>query len=458
MSRLYELIQGLCPDGVEYKKIDNLFNIFNGMTGVSLKWKEEGNCRFIDYMNVYNNLKIDVTRTPYATVKSLNQNNLRQGDILVTTASEVPDECAITAVIESEIEDKIFLDDHLFGLRLKEEYSELISTTYANYCMSASEFRSAVRKKVKGVTRFFVSPNDIGQIRLPIPPLGVQREIVRILDNFTELTAELTARKQQYGYYRSQLLDRFRNHADVVPISDLGKWSGGKTPSMANKKYWENGTIPWISSKDMKAPILQNTEDHITEIALDEAGMTLLPENVVAIVTRSGILKHTFPMAYVEGENIDASWYTLDLSSMESNRINLDSTYDIYNDGDDIICCDLSNIYHYDPGSDELENLFTYDCDSIFPLVYTGGYLYCREAHVFSDDKQYGLWKYDIVTGETEKIEVASGYDIGSVYFASPDWILFTAYDVEESGFSESVKLVSTDGEYNEIIDTYEYN
>lgn len=85
----------------------------------------------------------------------------------------------------------------------------------------------------------------------------------------------------------------------MVAISDLGKWSGGKTPSTANKEYWENGTIPWISSKDMKLPNLEDTEDHLTEKALTEGGMTLIPEGTVAIVTRSGILKHTFPVAYV---------------------------------------------------------------------------------------------------------------------------------------------------------------
>ena len=85
----------------------------------------------------------------------------------------------------------------------------------------------------------------------------------------------------------------------MVSVANLGKWSGGKTPSTANKEFWENGTIPWISSKDMKAPTLEDTEDHLTEKALDEGGMALLPEGTIAVVTRSGILKHTFPVAYV---------------------------------------------------------------------------------------------------------------------------------------------------------------
>ena len=69
----------------------------------------------------------------------------------------------------------------------------------------------------------------------------------------------------------------------------MGEWSGGKTPSMAEDSYWHNGTIPWISSKDMKASVLKDTQDHITEKAVRYAGMKVHPKISVAIVTRSGI-------------------------------------------------------------------------------------------------------------------------------------------------------------------------
>ena len=88
----------------------------------------------------------------------------------------------------------------------------------------------------------------------------------------------------------------------MTKVADLGKWSGGKTPSMAEKKYWESGTIPWVSSKDVKQPILSDTIDHITNAAVDEASMTVYPAGSVAIVTRSGILRHTFPVTYIPFE------------------------------------------------------------------------------------------------------------------------------------------------------------
>lgn len=58
-------------------------------------------------------------------------------------------------------------------------------------------------------------------------------------------------------------------------LAELGKWSGGKTPSMAERSYWEDGTIPWISSKDMKSSTLSDTEDHITDKAVQGISMTI---------------------------------------------------------------------------------------------------------------------------------------------------------------------------------------
>ena len=189
MSKLEELIQKLCPNGVEYKTFEDFSIQLTGMSGVSNKWAETGNCVFIDYMNAYTHLKIDTTLIKKATVKNLRQTILQKGDILFTSASEVPDECAISSVIENDIQDGVFLDDHLFGIRILEKYRTEINSTFLNYYFRGIEFRKIVQKAVRGVTRFYISKKDFMKIKIPIPPIEVQEEIVRILDKFTELTA-----------------------------------------------------------------------------------------------------------------------------------------------------------------------------------------------------------------------------------------------------------------------------
>lgn len=80
-------------------------------------------------------------------------------------------------------------------------------------------------------------------------------------------------------------------------LGDLGDWAGGGTPSKFNPLFWEDGDVPWVSPKDMKTFDIFDSEDHITESAIKSSATNLLPANSVLVVTRSGILRHTFPVA-----------------------------------------------------------------------------------------------------------------------------------------------------------------
>ncbi|WP_081662806.1 restriction endonuclease subunit S [Thermithiobacillus tepidarius DSM 3134] len=83
----------------------------------------------------------------------------------------------------------------------------------------------------------------------------------------------------------------------LVPLKELGEWSGGGTPSKAKPEFWTNGTIPWVSPKDVKTERITDSEDHITKAAVDESTAKLIPAGSVLVVTRSGILSHTLPVA-----------------------------------------------------------------------------------------------------------------------------------------------------------------
>ena len=76
-------------------------------------------------------------------------------------------------------------------------------------------------------------------------------------------------------------------------LYSFGIFSSGKTPSMQNPDYW-NGTIPWVSSKDMKKPIIKDSEMHITELAAET--MQIYPAGTLLLVARSGILRRLLPL------------------------------------------------------------------------------------------------------------------------------------------------------------------
>ena len=84
-------------------------------------------------------------------------------------------------------------------------------------------------------------------------------------------------------------------------LSQLGRWSGGGTPSKSVAHYWQ-GDIPWVSPKDMKSPTIADAEDHVTLEAIESSATALVPESTVLMVTRSGILAHSFPVAVTRRE------------------------------------------------------------------------------------------------------------------------------------------------------------
>jgi type I restriction enzyme S subunit len=82
-----------------------------------------------------------------------------------------------------------------------------------------------------------------------------------------------------------------------IPLAKVGRWVGGGTPSKANPRFWTNGTIPWVSPKDMKVDVVSDAQDHITEEAIGQSATNLVETGSVLMVVRSGILRHTLPVA-----------------------------------------------------------------------------------------------------------------------------------------------------------------
>jgi type I restriction enzyme S subunit len=82
----------------------------------------------------------------------------------------------------------------------------------------------------------------------------------------------------------------------ITPLGFLVSTFGGSPPSKDQPQFWE-GSIPWVSPKDMKRPTISDSEDHVSEAALAQTSLTLIPPPAVLVVVRSMILAHTVPVA-----------------------------------------------------------------------------------------------------------------------------------------------------------------
>ena len=278
MTKLEQLIQELCPDGVEYNPLEKCCNILdNKRKPITKSSRENGEYPYYGANGVQDYVADYLFDGTFILVGEDGSVQTDSGNPVVNWA-----------------EGRIWVNNHA---HIVEECNGVLLRYLFHYLQTVN-IAPLIHGNIPKLTG-----KDFRSLQIPVPPLEVQAEIVRILDKFTELTTELTTelanRKKQYAYYREKLLNDYKHKAEIVKFSALGSWQGGKTPSMQEKRFWENGTIPWISSKDVKTSELMDTEDHITEYALSESSMKLFPEETVVIVTRSGILKHTFPVAFV---------------------------------------------------------------------------------------------------------------------------------------------------------------
>lgn len=286
MNKLEQLINEFCPEGVEYKALGELGEFYSGLNGKSKDDFNNGNAKFITYMNVFSNpsLKIDID-DKVKIEKNENQNTIQYGDVIFTGSSETPEECGMSSVLTSTIDEKLYLNSFCFGFRFYDE--KLMLPEFSKYVFRSSEIRKQIKRTASGVTRFNISKKKMEKVTIPLPPILVQEEIVRILDKFTELAAELAtelaARKQQYEYYKSSLLT-FGNEIEWKSLGDVCIVQAGGTPSKNERLYWENGNIKWLSSTVCKnQKNVDEITNYITEQGLLKSSARMMKANTTLV-------------------------------------------------------------------------------------------------------------------------------------------------------------------------------
>ena len=80
-----------------------------------------------------------------------------------------------------------------------------------------------------------------------------------------------------------------------VTLGEVVEVTGGGTPSKRNPAFWDEGTIPWVSPKDMKVWEIEDSQDHVTEAAIEGSAAKWIEPGAVLVVVRGMILAHTFP-------------------------------------------------------------------------------------------------------------------------------------------------------------------
>ena len=269
MSRIDELITELCPDGVEYRTIGAIADCYSGATPNTKKpeYWENGAIPWMSSGDVNLGIVKDVPgRITDAGFSNCSTKTLPANTVVVALAGQgkTRGKVALTKI-------ELCTNQSLCGIVLKD--SSVLPEYLYRYLDSRYDHLRLISNG--DGTRGGLTLKMIRSYEIPVPPIEVQREVVRVLDAFTSLTDELTAklaeeataRRQQYAYYRDRLLSRESLEAldgkpvEMKRLGDVGAFYGGLTGK--SKEDFKEGSslfVPYTNVYNNAAVDFENLD------------------------------------------------------------------------------------------------------------------------------------------------------------------------------------------------------
>lgn len=200
---------------------------------------------------------------------------------------------------------------------------ENYSPEFLSYCLNSSQGKSYFELSGWGSAQKNISVPILQDFPLALPLRNEQLKIVNFITHETvkidnlikkqKQLIELLKEKCQAVIIHSvtkglnpdvtmkdsgvEWLGEVPEHWELVPLKYLCNFSGGGTPTKDNLSYWQGGTVPWVSPKDMKSFWISETQDYVTPKAVSESSTSYVEEGSLLMVVRSGILQRNIPVA-----------------------------------------------------------------------------------------------------------------------------------------------------------------
>ncbi|MCF7819817.1 restriction endonuclease subunit S [Candidatus Gracilibacteria bacterium] len=269
-SKIERLIAELCPNGVEFKELGEVFDIKNGYTPSKAKseYWTSGTIPWFRMDDIRENGHVLNDSLQHITEEAVKGGRLFPANsIIISTSATIGEHALITVPHLS--------NQRFTSLALNSEYAGKLNMYFIHYyCYVLDEW---CRNNTTKSSFASVEMGGFRKFKIPIPPLKVQEKIVDILDKFTtqleaELEAELEARKKQYKYYRDDLLNN--NDLESTTLDKISKNLDSKRKPVT-KGLRTNGEIPYYGASG----IVDYVEDYIFDgdyLLISEDGANLL--------------------------------------------------------------------------------------------------------------------------------------------------------------------------------------
>lgn len=257
--------------------LDELFTKIGN--GVSVEQVEEaGKCRVTRIQTIADG-SVNLDKTKYTNDEVKPESFLQHGDILLSHINSI-DHLGKSAIYLERATDVI----HGINLIRLVPDKTRIDPRYAIRIFKTDRFIDTVRSFAqKAVNQASVKTSDLRNIKIPLPPLAIQQEIVAEIESYQKI---IDGARQVVANYRLRI--NVQQDWPLVPISELFSTKSGTTPRRDNLAYFSGGHIPWVKTLDLNDGPIHDTEERVTDLALTETHLESLPKGTVLVAMYGG--------------------------------------------------------------------------------------------------------------------------------------------------------------------------
>ena len=284
----------------EQRKLGELGQTYNGLTGKNKDDFGHGRAQYITYMNVFSNPICDLALTEKIEVDQ-KQNEVEIGDVFFTTSSETPEEVGMSSVL-TEKQGITYLNSFCFGYRPLKK----IDLNYLAYMLRSNTFRKNITFLAQGISRYNISKTKVMDVSMHLPTTKEQYMVGTFFKNLDSLITLHQRKLDALKKIKSALLEKmFPKDGSNIPeirfagytetweqrkLSDVAEIIGGGTPDTNNPSYWD-GDIDWYSPAELGEQIYTTgSRRRITKEGYKNSSAKLLPANKTILFTsRAGI-------------------------------------------------------------------------------------------------------------------------------------------------------------------------
>lgn len=186
----------------------------------------------------------------------------------------------------------LYTNEAIAALPIKD--SDQLDEKYLQHALRSLDLKASANRAAMGLT---LNKATLSNIEIPVPNIDEQQRIATILDKADAIRAKRRKVIDHLENFTESIFKQmFHDVSDDVPLTELVDIKSGSTPRKSNTEFWD-GDVPWFSPKDIKKSDLYDSIDHVTQKALEDTNLRLLPANTPVVVVRGMILAHSAPVA-----------------------------------------------------------------------------------------------------------------------------------------------------------------